>query len=242
LYDILLGPVASCIEGKEWLLVIPDADLWDVPFGALPDGDMHLVDKVTVQYAPSLTTYRLAWERRKINQQKGLLVGERLDGVIQDAMTESLQKPSIFLGQETTERFFKTNAPSADIIHLGRWIIPHEANPLTSSLVLSPGDGEDGFFRIQDWYSLDLRASLVILPSDGQGTHYRYAVPISFFHGLLYAGVPSVVIPMWRVDREVQSLFFKTFYRYLETMTVSEALSEAQCVLQDQFPEVRNET
>ena len=47
-------------------------------------------------------------------------------------------------------------------------------------------------------------------------------------------------MPMWPVDREVQSVFFKAFYGNIPKMPASEALAEAQFAVKDRYPEEKN--
>ncbi len=59
LYDLLLRPARTELQGKRSLVIVPDTWLWDLPFQALLDEDgRHLIETAAISYAPSLTALR----------------------------------------------------------------------------------------------------------------------------------------------------------------------------------------
>ena len=56
LVQALLGPVLSRLADHDRLLIVPDDVLWKIPFEALPAGDVALIERAAVVYAPSLGT------------------------------------------------------------------------------------------------------------------------------------------------------------------------------------------
>lgn len=55
LYDLLIKPAAVQLQGKTMLGIIPDGDLWELPFQALqPREDSYLIEDHALFYAPSL--------------------------------------------------------------------------------------------------------------------------------------------------------------------------------------------
>jgi len=239
MYDRLIRPVSSFIEGKTNLIIVPDGFLWELPFEALMDGEELLLEKWSVVYAPSLTSYRLAWEGRKINQDRGVLTGDPQDRVFQTSMNRAVSMQQSLLGDRATENTFREAAESADIIQIERWLMANEKDPLVSSLVFHPGDGGDGYIRGEDIFAWDLRASMVLLPSPLKGRQRGIQTPLAFVHGLLYAGVPSVIIPRWHVDREVKKAFLDVFYSHLKAYSLSDALAEAQLTIRGKYPKLR---
>jgi CHAT domain-containing protein/tetratricopeptide (TPR) repeat protein len=59
LYDLVLGPAARQLKGRQKLLIIPDGSLWELPFQALvtPAG-RYVFDDYSISYAPSLTALK----------------------------------------------------------------------------------------------------------------------------------------------------------------------------------------
>jgi CHAT domain-containing protein len=59
LYDLLLKPAQSQLQGQTTLVIVPDSVLWNLPFQALQSPANHyLIEDQAVFYAPSLTVLR----------------------------------------------------------------------------------------------------------------------------------------------------------------------------------------
>lgn len=57
LYDLLLKPAAAGLQGKTALIIIPDVELWGLPFQALQTpSKRYLLEDHALSYAPSLAT------------------------------------------------------------------------------------------------------------------------------------------------------------------------------------------
>ncbi len=237
LYRMLVRPVEPFIEDKTEILIVPDGILWQLPFAALPGGDGRLSDLYTFHYAPSLLTYRLARERRKINQADGLLIGTRMDEAFSGLMEKAMQKSTLLLGNPTEEEVDRA-ALSADIVQLERWMVANEDNPLEAAVVLFPDPGHDGFIKSGELFSWDMRASAVLFPFTMGKTNHHWLSQQTFVQGLLYAGVPSVIMMRWPVDREIKVQFLKTFYQNIQEMPLIEALAEAQIAVRKTCPDI----
>lgn len=65
LYDLLLKPAEDQLKGKKTLCVVPDKALWELPFQALqPRNGVHLIEDLTLFYAPSLSVLRETNKKR----------------------------------------------------------------------------------------------------------------------------------------------------------------------------------
>lgn len=59
LYELLMKPALKELAGKKSLIIVPDAELWNLPFQALMSApNRYLVEDYAVSYAPSLTVLR----------------------------------------------------------------------------------------------------------------------------------------------------------------------------------------
>lgn len=59
LYDLLLKPAQKELQGKTRLVIVPDGELWDLPFQALQsDASKYLIENSEISYAQSLTVLR----------------------------------------------------------------------------------------------------------------------------------------------------------------------------------------
>jgi CHAT domain-containing protein len=193
LYSTLLLPAERQLQGKTALCIIPDGDLWELPFQALltPAGTF-LVEDYAVSYAPSLAVLRDMRQRRRVAQApssllalgnptmgaKPLLVGARglRDSFepLPEAETEVREvarlfgnaRSTVLLGSRATEATFKSTAASARVLHFATHGVLNNASPLYSYLVLAQDNGpsrEDGLLEAWEVMQLDLRADLAVL-------------------------------------------------------------------------------
>lgn len=77
LYDLLLQPAAEQLRGKKNLVIVPDGELWELPFQALqPAPARYLIEEQAVSYAPSFSVLREMVKRGRglpANAAKSLL-------------------------------------------------------------------------------------------------------------------------------------------------------------------------
>ncbi|HKP48117.1 MAG TPA: CHAT domain-containing protein, partial [Pyrinomonadaceae bacterium] len=58
LYDQLVKPAEKQLRGINKLIIVPDGQLWDLPFQALRRGEDYVLDDFVISYAPSLSVLR----------------------------------------------------------------------------------------------------------------------------------------------------------------------------------------
>jgi CHAT domain-containing protein len=97
LYDLLIKPARQQLQGKKFLLIVPDAALWQFPFQALQSAQNHyLLEDTAIAYAPSLTVLReMTRLRKRPSAQPGALT------------LLAVGNPS--LGHQTLERLKSSN-------------------------------------------------------------------------------------------------------------------------------------
>ena len=92
LFDLLLKPAAAQLQGKNNLIIVPDADLWNLPFQALQSTqNRYLIETAALSYAPSLTALK---EMTRIRKSKAN----------RSASTELLAFGNPIVGKETKQR------------------------------------------------------------------------------------------------------------------------------------------
>jgi CHAT domain-containing protein/Tfp pilus assembly protein PilF len=194
MYDLVVGPVESLLRSKRSLCVIPDGELWRLPFQALVDSrGQYLIERSALFYAPSRSL--LAWyasHHGPSTAQAGLLVvanprltEETVQAVravrrdesfapLPDAEHEARGIKAIYGGDVTmvtgaaaTEEYLKHNAGRYRIIHMATHAVFDDTSPLYSHLLLATGSDshEDGLLEAREIVDLDLAADLVILAS-----------------------------------------------------------------------------
>lgn len=121
------------------------------------------------------------------------------------------------------------------ILHFATHGILDAEHPELSGLVLSrvdeQGKPRNGFVRAHELYSRRFGAELVVLSAcqTGVGTIVRGEGMVGLPRGFLYAGVPRVVVSLWKVADRSTAHLMQRFYRYLaDGISPSTALRHAQ--------------
>lgn len=192
-FDTLLGPARNQLKGKTALIIIPDSDLWQLPFQALVSApNRYLIDDCSVSYAPSLAVLhemKTLRGRRPENQAGALLAfgnpslgnnstRSRADRELWDPLPQAekeviaigelyASEPSkIYIGAEAREGRVKSEANSFRILHMATHGMFDDSSPMYSHLVLSQLNGnstEDGLLEAWEIMKMDLQLSLVVL-------------------------------------------------------------------------------
>lgn len=193
LYDILIQPAATHLQGISTIGIIADSELWDLPFQALqPSAGHYLVEDYSLYFAPSLRVLKELQERKtqrselpallafanpqiEVNAMKPSPEARTSDslGSLPEAETEvqalsqffPAKRSQIFIGANADEKTFKSQASAYRIIHCATHGILDDKNPLYSYLLFSSSgtSDEDGFLEAREILNLHLNADLVVL-------------------------------------------------------------------------------
>jgi CHAT domain-containing protein/tetratricopeptide (TPR) repeat protein len=142
----------------------------------------------------------------------------------------------------SVQRLVGTDVASSTIVHFATHSILDARHPESSGIVLSlfekNGNPTNGYLGLKDIYGLHLSARLVVLSacSTALGANISGEGVIGLTQGFLYAGAPSVVATLWKVDDEATSVFMGLFYGALlnEDQTPAAALRAAQLAMSRQ--------
>ena len=221
LYKAVYLPLEGSVNTKR-VIVVPHGPLHYLPFHALYDGYVHLIERFEISYAPSasvLKLCRMLGKHRNESIDCGTLVAlglsesatpniddeiRILSGLFPDAVTLSGAKA-------TRANLFKA-APSARYLHLASHGYFRRDNPMFSFLKLT--DSNLHFYNLVD---LELKAEMVTLSACHTGVNKVF--PGDELHGLvrgfLYAGAPSVVASLWAVNDQSTAEFMRVMYSQL---------------------------
>ncbi len=139
-----------------------------------------------------------------------------------------------FQNKSASEQNFKNHAPDYKVLHLAMHSLIENDEPLFSKLLFtqnSSGTKEDDQLTISEIYNLDLNAQLAILSSceTGFGKVRSGEGIISLGRAFQYAGVPSLVVSLWKVPDEATSVIIVEFLKNLKSgMNKSAALRQAK--------------
>jgi|GEM_PF-6224516 CHAT domain-containing protein len=121
---------------------------------------------------------------------------------------------------EASESFFKKQVPDFDIVHLAVHGEGDTLNALNSRLIFrSETDTvEDGSLYAHELYDLNLsKLDLAVLSAceSGVGKQQPGEGLMSIARGFAYAGCPSLVISLWKINDRTSAQVMKSFYKYL---------------------------
>ncbi len=125
---------------------------------------------------------------------------------------------------------------NSGIVHLATHGIINSDYPELSGVVLSlfdeNGNPQDGFLRLTDIYNLRLNAGLVVLSAceTALGKEIKGEGIVGLTRGFMYAGTPTVVASLWKVDDRATADLMRRFYQKMlkENLRPADALRQAQ--------------
>ena len=224
-------------DDKRKLLIIPDGLLNQVPFEALitektPQTTTnykslkYLVKETNVSYSYSLEYYFDEWDNAGSGDRvialaySGTLESEALPGTYAEVNgIKEYYSGSFLIGMEATKSKFLKQASEFDIIHMGLHGFADSEEPLNNYLLFPPeemnGDAEKLFAH--DLYGLDLKAKLAVLSAcdTGIGKMLKGEGVYSLAYAFSYAGVPEVVMSLWKIEDRATSSIIQRFYAHL---------------------------
>ena len=225
------------------IVVIPDRELYFIPFDALKnDGNNFIISKYTI-YTENSLFFMNAFGNR-VDKSISLLGlapfaedgtesgttarvrgSNRMDFYPLPGTKNEVEKIQeimggiIRTGSSATEKFFRENAKGSEIIHLSSHSYLDDTDPLFNSIIFAPGPGkDDGYLHTHEIYGLNLEADLVTLSAcnTGVGSYLDGEGMISLATGFRSAGVKSIVMSLWNLPDDATSEIMIKFYGYLK--------------------------
>lgn len=144
-----------------------------------------------------------------------------------------------YLGREATEDVFKAEAPAYDVLHLAVHGQADNKNSYSSRLIFKKGTGRsnDGNLYAYEIYGIPLKARLAVLSAceSGIGKFNTGEGMYSIARGFSYAGCPSVLMSLWKVNDQSTASVMANFYQQLAAGTsISHAIRKAKLAYIDQ--------
>lgn len=252
LYDALIAPVASSLQGRSLLCVVPDGVLWKVPFSVLGRRpDATILDRLAVAYAPSLATLRAGHHAQASAEL--LAMANPVDRTARPEPPASLRSVSlgrlpeaedevhaiarlyprsrVYVGREAAERVVKEHGGEYRIIHLATHGLMDGVSPLYSAVVLAASDHEDGLLEAREIVDMHLNADLVVLSAceTARGNVGPGEGLIGMSWALMIAGCPTSIVSQWKVaSRSTADLMIELHRNLVHGLRPAEALRLAQ--------------
>ena len=212
------------------LTIIPDGPLHYLPFEVvLLDAKMPFIS-----YATSLLLYQ---EQRNINPPTnnvnvGGFSADNGHSKLPKAATEIASILKLFKGQSfinADKDEFLNKANSFNVLHLAMHSTINEEHPEFSSLHFY--GYKNANLLLSELYNENLTANLAVLSAcdTGNGLYENGEGVISMSRAFTYAGIPSTIMSLWKVDDDATSKIMNYFYvRLSKGEAKDEALQNAK--------------
>jgi CHAT domain-containing protein/predicted negative regulator of RcsB-dependent stress response len=227
LYEGLMEPVASFLEGRQRLVVVPYGLLHYVPFNLLHNGRRYLIEEMEVVTLPSAGLVT----RGEVRRPEGAVV---LAHSYQGALPYTLDEAEIVAAAFPAALYLDGAAQigcmarePVQILHVAAHGKHRMDMPDLSYIQLA-----DGQLFTDDLLQQDLSYELVTLSAceTGQAVVKRSGELIGLGRGVLAAGAGALVASLWRVDDCQTVELMRYFYEGLQGgVAKSAALRLAQC-------------
>jgi CHAT domain-containing protein/tetratricopeptide (TPR) repeat protein len=261
LYQLLIEPIADLLPKNERdrVIFLPQGALFLVPFPALLNAqNQPLITQHTILTAPSIQTldltHKTAQSHSKTNRP-ALVVGNPTMPAVTTVIGEPPQKLAPLQGAEQeaiaiaeelkTQAIIGANAKkevvvqkmqNAGIIHLAtHGLLDSFKGDTPGAIALAPngnGDRNDGLLTSGEIFDLKLNADLVVLSAcdTGRGEITGDGV-IGLSRSLFVAGVPSVIVSLWKVPDEATAFLMTEFYKNWRDRKLDKAQALRQAML-----------
>lgn len=220
----LLEPAAALLDGASHLVIVPHGASHHVPFHALHDGRAYLVENTAVSYAPCASLLEHFAERQRLlritrqgDRPKVVALSCSDAGALPFVAAEGDAAVAALEGwrlceEEATLANLRALAGDCDALHLATHAVFRPDEPLFSSLQLY-----DGQLSTLEVFDLELRCSLVTLSAceTALGVSGAGDELMGLSRAFLYAGAPSLVLSLWKVEDRSTAALMDRFYQAL---------------------------
>ncbi len=252
LYTCLIKPVEKYLTQTRIVGIVPFEILHFVPFSALirqqdEDGPAYFIEHYALFVLPSLSTLPIVRERsqrnvhpttdRSLRYFLGMAnTAENLPGAEEEITAILRQFPGShgYIGNEATKQRLLDEAGQYEILHLATHGVFDKQHPMFSYLEFAA----DTYLYAREIFGLPLQCSLVTL--SGCETFLPQQIEVKDIHALvsgdelvgfirafMYAGAPSVLASLWRVNDTATRYLMSAFYQDLPLSGKAIALQHA---------------
>jgi CHAT domain-containing protein/tetratricopeptide (TPR) repeat protein len=245
--NLLVAPVRPYLKTSV-IGVIPNGILHYLPFTALIQDGRYLGNSYTLFTLPSASVLPHILRKRKsaannllaLSQSRtaGLPVLEHADQEVKSIARLFAAAP--LTTRQATKSSLFSRAGRYSLLHIAAHAELNPLRPLFSRIYLAPGKTDNGSVYVYEIYGLNLRkANLVVLSAcdTSLGVQSRGDDIVGLNRAFIYAGTPTVIASLWRVDDESTSMLMKSFYTHLkEGLGKAAALQAAQNEISKSYP------
>lgn len=241
-YNTILAPVEKDIK-TEKLIIVPHGILHKVPFSTLSDGKKYLIDKYAISVLPSASVIEFIVKKRKAEKEKLIAFANPQTEYVPLGFAEVegktlstlFPKGEVYYREKATETLAKERSSDFNIIHFATHGEFNDRQPLQSGLLLAKDNENDGFLQVHEIFGMDLaNANLVTLSACETALSKITGGDdlVGLSRGFIYAGTPSLLATLWKVDDQSTAILMEHFYKNWQSgMSKPEALRQAQISL-----------
>lgn len=237
------------------IIILADDVLNYIPFDVLQTDEKkeesYVLSKYSVSYAGSATLY-LEQNKTKVKNSNKLMVfapnfretatsenrsqerfdmGPLLYNGIEAKNISAYFKGKIYDGNKASITNFKNDLAGYNLIHFATHASANDEFPDYSYLAFEDNDEHNNLLYVKDLYNYQINADLVTLSAcqTGFGKLQKGEGMLSLARSFNYAGVPSLVTSLWKINDQSTSEIMKLFYENLsEGLSKKEALRQAK--------------
>ena len=248
LYKWLVAPLKSHLNTPT-LAIVPHGPINDLPFAALTsDGEHFVSDKYAVFYLPSVNVLHYLHPKSDSGENQifvlangGTTGAPRLPYAEDEARAVATLfgvKPVV--GESATVANVRSHAGDFEILHIAGHISNEHKHPQFSSIPINESKADEGALELNQVVGLDLRKTNLVVLSGCEsqlGRRSRGDDVVGLSRAFMFAGAPSVIASLWKVDDEATQHLMVAFYTHLRAgFTKAEALRAAETDVRKQYP------
>ncbi|MFJ8662083.1 CHAT domain-containing protein [Streptomyces sp. NPDC093795] len=233
----LVAPLAALTRPEDTVVICPTGPLHNVPFHALcPDGPASLIERNPVAYLPSVSLLRTLTHRESRIGRGAVVLGDP-GGDLPYAREEARLLAARLgteplLGADATRRRVLDAMRGAEILHAACHATFRADDPLSSGLALADGPLTGRDILREDWHGV--RLAVLSACETGLGGADRSDEVLGLSRSLLFSGVRSLVMSLWRVpDRSTADIMGSFHDLTLAGATPAHALRAAVLASRD---------
>ncbi len=246
IHAALVAPAEKFLGASRKLWIVPDREIWEVPFGGLAvRGHPPLASRFEMVFTSSIRDFmrsRPSWETPDSILAVGNPSWDRSLFPDLPSLPESevearsvsglYSKKSLLRGPEATRRAVRRLAPRANVIHFATHAVGNHRDPASSFLLLSAEGADPGTWRAGDpgWEALS-RAQLIVLSACNTGSQRtRFgSASLGVLRSIQQSSEAQVLVSTGDVDDAEARRLLEAFHRHLLAGgTPAAALRQAQ--------------
>ena len=245
LYRRMFAPVSYLVQSQD-IIIVPDGDMWMVPFSALKDADgKFLSEPYRIRVIPSLTALKLilASPDDYHKTSGALIVGDPdvhpatglvpLPGARKEAKEiADLLGVTATVGRQATKVEVLKRIQEVSLIHIAAHGDAERGEIALSSNCSAPRipRKQDFILTMEDVVKVGVRAKLVVLSCchSGRGEIMKSEGVVGIARAFLASGARSVLVSLWVLDDKSTKEFMIRFYKHLvcDKLTASQAVHQ----------------